>query len=183
MPRTARTPPSLSWWSRLPVELSLAGWSLLLHAAWEFLQSPLYADHQRGFSYVLRTRLHCTVGDVLIMLAAFWIASLVAGSRGWWRGPIPWPFAIFMIAGLGYTAFSEWLNTQIRMTWTYAPAMPSIFGLGLAPMLQWLLLPPLVISLIRSTRMHHGRVRSDPTPREPTPPKECRMLRTKRNGT
>jgi len=42
--------------------------------------------------------------------------------------------------------FSEWLNTAVRASWAYAPSMPIVplLGVGLAPFLQWLLLPPLV---------------------------------------
>jgi hypothetical protein len=36
-----------------------------LNAAWEFLQSPLYADHGRELVYLLRTRLHCAGGDAM----------------------------------------------------------------------------------------------------------------------
>jgi hypothetical protein len=52
-----------------------------VNGVWELLQSPLYSDHPRGFFYVLWTRLHCTGGDALILLGAFWGTSLIAHSR------------------------------------------------------------------------------------------------------
>jgi hypothetical protein len=30
-----------------------------------------------------------------------------------------------ILFGLGYTVFSEWLNTQVRQSWSYTEAMPS----------------------------------------------------------
>jgi hypothetical protein len=36
-------------------------------------------------------------------------------------------------------------------SWTYAPSMPIVpgTGVGLAPLLQWLLLPPVVVWLVQ----------------------------------
>jgi hypothetical protein len=130
-------------------EARLAWWALLLNGAWEFLQSPLYADHGRGAGYLLWTRLHCALGDVLILLAAFWAASLVARSRWWWRQPASVAGRVFWVAGLAYTVWSEWFNTQVREAWEYAAAMPRVGEVGLAPLLQWILLPPLVLALLQ----------------------------------
>jgi hypothetical protein len=45
--------------------------------------------------------------------------------------------------GVGYTIFSEYLNTVIRRSWTYAELMPTLplLGIGLAPMAQWVVVP------------------------------------------
>ncbi len=45
--------------------------------------------------------------------------------------------------GLTYTAFSEWLNVYVRHSWTYAELMPIIpgTGIGLSPILQWIVVP------------------------------------------
>ncbi len=142
--------PDARWW-QVP-EIRLAAWGALLNGVWEFLQSPLYGDHARGGFYVLWTRLHCTGGDVLILLGAFWITSLAFQSRRWWAGPRWGAVLLFLLLGLGYTAWSELYNTQVRGAWEYAPAMPLMFGLGAAPLLQWVLLPPVVLALMGRTR-------------------------------
>jgi hypothetical protein len=64
-------------------EVRLATWGFLLNAVWEALQSSLYRDFDRGAGYLVRTRLHCTGGDVLILLAAFWVTSLAFRTRQW----------------------------------------------------------------------------------------------------
>jgi hypothetical protein len=56
--------------------------------------------------------------------------------------------ATLMLAfGLGYTVFSEWLNIVVRRSWAYSSLMPvvSLFGLGigLSPLLQWIVVPTL----------------------------------------
>jgi hypothetical protein len=64
-------------------EIMLIGWGFLLNGIWEFLQSPLYADHDRGTLYIVWSRLHCTARDVLILLGAYWITYLMFRTRSW----------------------------------------------------------------------------------------------------
>lgn len=130
-------------------EVPLILWSFALNLIWEFAQSPLYADHANGWRYLAWTRVHCTLGDVLILLGAFWATAAVYRS---WRWPITrgsGAVAAFLGFGLAYTAWSEWFNTTVREAWTYSPAMPRVFGMGLLPLLQWLILPILIVFLMR----------------------------------
>jgi hypothetical protein len=56
-----------------------------------------------------------------------------------------------ILLGLGYTVFSEWLNTQIRQSWSYTAAMPLLppLGTGLTPFLQWLVVPGIALGYVR----------------------------------
>lgn len=128
-------------------ELLLAGWGLLLNAAWELAQSPLYADHTSGLGYVLRTRLHCAGGDLLILSGAWAVTTLIAGGRGWLQQRPGWPAVLCVGLGLAYTGWSEWFNTGVASGWSYAPAMPRLLGIGISPLLQWLLIPPFLLWL------------------------------------
>ena len=135
--------------ARIRPEGPLVIWGLLGNLVWELAQSPLYADHARGVAYFLWTRIHCTVGDVLILLGAFWATALLHRARDWPRTRGAGAAATFIALGLAYTAWSEWLNTTVRGAWAYAPAMPRIAGIGLAPLLQWLVVPVLLLLLLR----------------------------------
>jgi hypothetical protein len=67
-----------------------------------------------------------------------------------WR-PFGWRMVCTAIAlGATYTIFSEWMNVEIRRTWAYAATMPVIpwLGTGLAPLLQWLVVPGLALAII-----------------------------------
>ncbi len=132
--------------------MRLVAWGFSLNAVWEFLQSPLYADHDRGLFYIVWTRLHCTGGDLLILLAVFWGTSILFRERFWWNLPRWAAVFCFVLFGLAYTAWSEWYNTRVRLSWEYSEAMPRLFGLGLSPLLQWVLLPPLIVALVRRCR-------------------------------
>ncbi len=102
--------------------------------------------------------LHCTAGDLLIATAAL-LLSLVILGKGW-----PETQAAFrrvalaaIMAGIGYTIFSEWLNIVVRQSWSYSELMPVIPGLGtgLSPVAQWLVVPS--IAFWRAQRGSCGR--------------------------
>ena len=143
-------------WVRLhetpEVRLGLLGF--LFNGAWEFAHSPLYTDWGREWTYLLWTRLHCTVGDVLILLSAFWGASLVCGSRSWLDDRRPVPLVVFGLIGFSYTAWSEAYNTSVRYAWSYGESMPLVFGLGVTPLAQWIVIPVLLVSLWRTLHVH-----------------------------
>ena len=109
----------------------------------------MYNDFHRSLGYLVWTRLHCTAGDVLLLLAAFWGVSLAFRTRDWSGRSGPAAAALFVSLGLAYTAWSELHNTQIVRTWAYSPRMPVILGIGLAPLLQWLTLPPILVAVLR----------------------------------
>lgn len=115
---------------------------------WEFAQMPLYTLWVTGtVREIAFAALHCTGGDMLIAAAALGAAWLLDGRRRWpVHGTVP--VAVLTVGlGLAYTIFSEWLNTGIRQSWAYAPAMPVLPGLGtgLSPVLQWLVVPGLAL--------------------------------------
>ncbi len=136
---------------RLP-ELPVAVLGFGLNAAWEFLQSPFYADHRRELGYLFRTRLHCAAGDALILLFAFGVTSLVFRSRQWLSAGRRGPMVLFVALGFAYTVWSEWFNTQVALSWQYADSMPRFFGVGLAPLAQWVVIPVLLALILRNSR-------------------------------
>jgi len=123
---------------------------LALHLVWEIVQLPLYAIWSRGSpAEIVWAVLHCTAGDVLIALGALVAAALLLGDAQWPRVGVLQVAAAAIAFGVGYTVYSEWLNTSVRAAWAYEDAMPVLppFGTGLTPLLQWLLLPPLALWL------------------------------------
>ncbi|MEY3729525.1 MAG: hypothetical protein RLZZ57_281 [Pseudomonadota bacterium] len=125
---------------------------LALNLGWEVAQLPLYTLWVEGTpGEIAFAVLHCTGGDAMIAAAALAAAILLTRS---WHWPSQGWGSVTLIAtliGLGYTVFSEWLNVDLRQSWTYTAAMPRLppWGTGLAPFLQWLLLPPLAMLAAR----------------------------------
>jgi hypothetical protein len=122
--------------------IASAGTNLL----WEIVQLPLYTlwwgEPPGTIAYAVA---HCTAGDVLIAACSLALAVLLAGRHGWPRRSYGHVAALAGTFGVTYTVFSEWLNVEIRKTWAYSDLMPVLPGLGtgLAPMLQWIVVPGL----------------------------------------
>ena len=132
---------------------SIALWSALafvLNMVWEISHVGLYtlwkeADGLR----IAWSVFHCTLGDVVIAVAGFGLAAIVLWRANW---PVSRPWAggaIVVIGAVAFTTWSEWYNVYRAGAWAYAASMPLIFGIGLTPLLQWLILPPVMVVAYR----------------------------------
>ena len=134
--------------------MALAGlWSALafvLNLTWEIAHVRLYtiwaaAD---GMS-VAWALLHCSLGDVVIALAMFALAG-IALRRVDWPASRPWTGGVIVVIGATtFTAWSEWYNVYRAGNWSYTASMPMIFGIGISPLLQWIILPPAMVGAYR----------------------------------
>jgi hypothetical protein len=133
-------------------ELNVAIFAFLLNYPWEFLQVPFYENmaNARHWEAVLFCS-RATIGDAAIAVISFWAVAGHSRSRAWILRPTPFEVAGFVAAGVGITIMLEWLATEILNRWRYAEAMPTLplLGTGLLPLLQWLILPPLVVWFVR----------------------------------
>lgn len=113
---------------------------------WEVFQLPFYTLWQEGTP---RSRVfavvHCTMGDVMIGTGALLASVMLFGRHGWPDLKHGRVLGAATLVGLAYTVFSEWVNTQVTMSWQYADSMLRVppLGTGLAPLLQWVVVLPL----------------------------------------
>lgn len=164
--RCAETSRDMPWY-RSPHALSfifsrfvplLAGGNLV----WELFQLPFYTLWEEGTPRLRAYAVaHCTIGDVMIGTAALLTSIMLFGRHGWPRFRHGRVLATATFAGIAYTVFSEWMNTQVTMSWQYAESMPQVppFGTGLAPLLQWIVVPPLaywLATVLDRARMRKG---------------------------
>jgi hypothetical protein len=133
-------------------EVNVVIFSFLLNLAWEMWQVPFFlgmadAPHWQG----VKACTQATAGDAGIALAAFWITAVAARNRHWMFAPRKSDLAAFIGTGLIATIVFEALATEVLGRWTYTEAMPRlpIIGTGLLPLLQWLVIPPLVLWFVR----------------------------------
>lgn len=141
-------------WRSIP-EVQLAMIGLPLSLLWEVAQFPLYTVwHQNDWGYILYGLAHCTVGDLLILLVIYELVAMLNRDRRWFEGNILFNGLLFTLAGLGYTIYSEITNVRIKGTWGYTEMMPIVPGIeiGGTPFLQWLLIPPVLLGLMRLQR-------------------------------
>ncbi len=129
--------------------LRMGLWSALafvLNLTWEFSHVGLYTIGRDADSLrITRAVVHCSLGDVVIALAMFALAGIAL-----WR--VDWPMSrprtggiIAVISALAITIWSEWYNVYRTGAWSYTPDMPTIYGIGLSPLLQWLIIPPMLV--------------------------------------
>ncbi len=133
--------------------VSAALWSALafvLNLAWEIAHARLYTLWTEADALTVAWSVfHCTLGDVLIALALFALAGM-ALRRVDWPASRPWTGGAMVVAGaMAYTAWSEWYNVYRAGSWGYTASMPLIYGIGLSPLLQWLILPPVLVLAYR----------------------------------
>jgi amino acid transporter len=143
-------------------------WSALafiLNLPWEVAHVRLYtiwpASDAAGITWAL---LHCTVGDALIALAMFALTGIVL-RRADWPMPRPWTGGVIVVIGaIAFTVWSEWYNVYRAGNWGYTASMPMIFGIGVSPLLQWLILPLAMVRIYRKLAPGLFRRRSAPRP-------------------
>lgn len=125
--------------------------ALVLNLTWEIAHVRLYTIWAAADGLSLAwALLHCSLGDVVIALAMFALAGIVL-LRADWPASRPWAGgAIVVIGAMAFTAWSEWYNVYRVGNWSYTASMPTIFGIGLSPLLQWLILPPVMVAAYRT---------------------------------
>ena len=124
--------------------------SLVFSLAWELAQLPLYAiPSARTIAQVAYAVAHCTGGDVLIAVVSFLLAAAAVRDVDWpasrpWHGG-----AVAVVAGVSYTAYSEWYNVYQAGSWAYLAHMPLVYGIGVSPLLQWIVVPLVTTLVVR----------------------------------
>ncbi|MEO6227872.1 MAG: hypothetical protein ABIO61_08490 [Thermomonas sp.] len=133
-------------------ELNVAIFSFLLNFVWEMWQIPFFAAAASDPHWVgVVACTGATSGDAAISLVAFWCVAAAARSRSWILDPGASQVGAFVAVGLVITIILEALATGPLQRWTYTSLMPTlpVLGTGILPLLQWILLPPLMIWFVR----------------------------------
>jgi hypothetical protein len=123
--------------------------AVLLNYLWELAQAPLYVgleDYNAGVLW------HCFVaslGDgimVLLIVAAGWFTLR---QLDWFLRPGVRGYLVIITAGLVLAVLVEWVAVHVLNRWEYTENMPKLPGLdiGLVPIAQMLVLPPLIFRI------------------------------------
>lgn len=133
--------------TRVAPEVDVLILSFPMHFTWEFLQAPLFKNMEplSHFEGIL-VCLQATLGDMALVLVAFWTTCLVTGTRHWPVRAGARAIAVWLGTGLFLTVTIEFLSTEILGRWTYAADMPRLplLGTGLGPIGQWIVVPMIV---------------------------------------
>ncbi|KXK00554.1 MAG: hypothetical protein UZ03_NOB001002719 [Nitrospira sp. OLB3] len=129
----------------------------LVNAPWEVAQSQanLYVGRDGGgFPWW-----HCALmglGDGVLVLAIFFMGRIACGRWEWFERPGLKGYATMLVSGLVISVATEWLMVYVAFRWAYQDSMPVVpgFGVGIAPIIQMLVLPPLVFCIVARSRQH-----------------------------
>jgi hypothetical protein len=121
-----------------------------LNYLWELAQMPLYVGLE---AYNARIFWHCFVaslGDgimLLLIVAAGWFTFR---QPDWFVRPGVRGYLLIITAGVFLAVLVEWGAIHILDRWEYTPSMPTlpVFRIGLVPIAQMLILPPLIFRIV-----------------------------------
>ena len=135
--------------------------AVLANYMWELLQSPFYA----GMQINARTLGHCflaSLGDGVLVLFIYLLDWLTFRRREPSSPPARWRLAAMLATGFVVGAMVEWIGVYGLHRWSYDDAMPMlpVLRIGLMPILQMTILPPLIFFLVENW----GTARKNGTP-------------------
>ncbi|HYS52210.1 MAG TPA: hypothetical protein VER58_00430 [Thermoanaerobaculia bacterium] len=121
-----------------------------LNFVWEMAQGKWFASMQ-GLAFWQATLLcfRATIGDLVITAAALAAAAAFVKDVIWPVGQrVVVATTVFIALGLTISITYE-LFALSAGKWHYGDRMPTVFGLGLFPLLQWVVLPVVDTVLFR----------------------------------
>ncbi|MDI1340182.1 hypothetical protein [Polaromonas sp.] len=122
--------------------------SVLLNFPWEVAQMPLYVEEGSWFEFAL----HCIIpslGDGLIVMLIFGVGWAVRGRSDWTDQPGWAAYVLMLMTGFSVAVIVEWVGFYGLNRWSYTASMPLLpgLGIGVVPILQMLILPPVIFRI------------------------------------
>jgi hypothetical protein len=123
--------------------------AVIFNYPWELAQSQLYA----GMGDFSRMLWHCfasSLGDGLFVMLIFGAGWALFRRSDWFVSPGRRGYLLMLAAGLLIGVTVEWTAVHIVGRWSYTPRMPVIpvLDIGLAPVAQMFVLPPLIFRAV-----------------------------------
>ena len=124
--------------------------AVAVNFAWEMAQSVLYAG-MGGWLIATWRCFVASLGDGVIVLGIAATGCVVFGCQGWFVRPRLATYIYLVTAGIAVAAFVE-RRALAAGRWAYTNRMPivPILDVGFVPVLQMVVLPPIVFSLAAS---------------------------------
>ena len=123
----------------------------LLNFVWEITQMIFYSPVGMGsldnYFYFLKIHWFASLGDAAMIITGYLIITLVAQNRFWFKKYNNY-WILFLLLLPTWQALIEY-NALHKGLWAYAPSMPLIFGIGVLPLFQMLILPGAALFLSR----------------------------------
>jgi hypothetical protein len=131
-------------------ETNLFLFAFLLHFAYEVWQSPYFDFYlMPALSDKVNYITHCTIGDGVIAVISGWVVAGLCRSRKWmlrntWKSTL-----LFTTLGWIYTLISEIYRVHFAKLYGVSVLIVPVIGISWLPLLQWVILPPLVLYMAK----------------------------------
>lgn len=124
--------------------------AVVLNYLWELAQAPLYVGLK---SYNTGVLWHCFVaslGDGVMVLLIVTVGWISLHRWDWFEHPGVPGYVVMLAAGLMMAVLVESVAVRVLGRWEYTDRMPTVphVDIGLVPIAQMLLLPPLVFRTV-----------------------------------
>jgi len=115
---------------------------------WEQAQSRLYIGVD-GNDIAWWMCAAASIADGLLLLLLVRIGCAVTGRPDWYLQPGRSGYAGLLLSGAIVSVVVERMMISTAQWWTYSASMPLVpgLGVGVAPLAQMLVLPPLIVAL------------------------------------
>jgi hypothetical protein len=132
--------------------------AVLFNYLWELAQAPLYVGLE---SYNPGVLWHCFVaslGDAVMVILIFATGWIALQRPDWFEHPGLSGYVVMLAAGLVLAVLVEWVGLHVLDRWQYTDRMPLLprVHIGLVPIAQMILLPPLAfraVAFIQSKKL------------------------------
>ena len=123
--------------------------AVAFNLVWELAQAPLYIG-MNDFRQSWRVCLLATLGDGLLLLLIFAVGWLVLRRWDWFVRPGVRGYALMIVTGMVIAVSIELAAVYVMERWEYTKQMPLVpgLGIGLTPVAQMLVLPPLIFRVV-----------------------------------
>ncbi len=113
---------------------------------WEIAQAPLFVEMEASIGW------HCFVaslGDGLLVILIYGTGALLRRDSAWFQQPVFRDYALILLLGAALAIVVEWVALHVLQRWSYTTGMPivPIVNIGLTPLLQMLVLPPVILRI------------------------------------
>lgn len=126
--------------------------AVIVNYLWELAQAPLFVGGD-DFNAMLWHCFVASLGDGVLVLLMFGVGWLVLRRQDWFVRPGVRGYVLMFVSGLTIAIAVEWIAVHVLQRWAYFPAMPRlpVIDIGIVPIIQMLVLPPLIFRIVAAT--------------------------------
>ncbi len=131
--------------------LGLTCCAFLLNFFWEalhgaFLYEGIGALSSKAYVPLI---LYASFVDALLIVVMYGLTALVFKNSSWIQTGKSSPWIFFIFTGIFFALFIEIRAVFFQHRWEYSSLMPTIFGIGLSPLVQLVITGIIAITIVR----------------------------------